>query len=759
MGSVRLRKVVRDVLLARGRAATVVVAIGLSVTALGAVMGAYAVLARDMGPSFLATNPASATLVLAEPIDDQLLGAVRQRPGIADVQARALVSMRAEVEPDHWYPLSVFVVEDFSTMRIETIAPLDGAWPPPTGTFLIERTAVPVLTTASAATLNVQTSEGAAHAVRVSGIVSDPALAPAWQEQRGYAYASRATLDALGAWSGLDQLKVTVSGNRFDRGVITDTARDLATWLSDTGASVEEIRIPPPGEHSHQRLIEALVMVLLVFTLFLFGLSGVVIATLISGMLSRHVRQIGALKAIGADARQIAAMYSALVLLLGAAAVVLSLPLSTLVAGLLATTFAELSNVTLTSLAVPWWVYLVQLAAGLLLPLAAAAQPVTRASSITVREAIGDVPLYSLATGGGATVARLRRLSRVFGPTVLLAMRGTLRRRSRLVMSVSLLAVGGALFMAGLNVAAAGDARMAVLESMRGYDIDVTLNRPAPTQALLDLASGVTGVAYVEPLDFVSVSPIREGELPISTTHKDGGHGSMPLWAVPPTTRYPNTLLAGRALQPDDLDAVVVGRGTLSELQAQIGGSVLLAIDGKPTRWQVVGIVQAFGLAANAGVYASEAGFARAAGESGMTRGLRIETLGHDAAAHDATLRDLTLALRASDLSIASDMRSDWINTVLRNHIAIVQGALQFLGLLVGAVGAFTLAAAISTSVVERAREFGVMQTLGATPARIVAVVVAEGLFVGLLSWLVAVAATALLSYALGAVVGVLLFD
>jgi putative ABC transport system permease protein len=326
-------------------------------------------------------------------------------------------------------------------------------------------------------------------------------------------------------------------------------------------------------------------------------------------------------------------------------------------------------------------------------------------------------------------------------------------------MSVSLLAVGGALFMAGLNVAAAGDARMAVLESIRGYDIDVTFNRPAPAQALLDLASGVTGVAYVEPLDFVSVSPIRDGELPISTTHKDGGHGSMPLWAVPPTTRYPNTLLAGRALRPDDLDAVVVGRGTLSDLQAQIGDSVLLAIDGKPTRWQVVGIVRAFGLAANAGVYASEAGFARAAGESGMSRGLRIETLGHDAAAHDATLRDLTLALRASDLSIASDMRSDWINTVLRNHIAIVQGALQFLGLLVGAVGAFTLAAAISTSVVERAREFGVMQTLGATPARIVAVVVAEGLFVGLLSWLVAVAATALLSYALGAVVGVLLFD
>ena len=49
-------------------------------------------------------------------------------------------------------------------------------------------------------------------------------------------------------------------------------------------------------------------------------------------------------------------------------------------------------------------------------------------------------------------------------------------------------------------------------------------------------------------------------------------------------------------------------------------------------------------------------------------------------------------------MSIASDMQADWLNTVLRNHIAIVQGALQVLGLLVGVVGAFTLSSAICCS-------------------------------------------------------------
>jgi putative ABC transport system permease protein len=297
------------------------------------------------------------------------------------------------------------------------------------------------------------------------------------------------------------------------------------------------------------------------------------------------------------------------------------------------------------------------------------------------------------------------------------------------------------------------------LESTRGYDIDLQLVRAAPTDSLLELARGVPGVACVEPLGFASVTPVRVGEAPVSGTHKDGGHGSMPMWALSASTRYPNTLLAGRALRADDSDAIVVGRATLSALHVQIGDTVSLAINGQPTRLQVVGVVQGFGLAANSGVFASEAGFARALGQPGMTRGLRIETTAHDAAAHAATMGALVRALRAADLSISDEMQVDWVNTVLRNHVAIVQGALQFLGLLLGLVGAFTLGSAISTSVAERSREFGVMQTLGATPARIVGVVIAEGAFVGALSWVVAVVLGAVLSYVLGLLVGVFLFD
>ena len=52
MGSLLAIKVGRDLWLARGRALTMIVAIGVSIVALGTVLGAYSVLSREMAPSF-----------------------------------------------------------------------------------------------------------------------------------------------------------------------------------------------------------------------------------------------------------------------------------------------------------------------------------------------------------------------------------------------------------------------------------------------------------------------------------------------------------------------------------------------------------------------------------------------------------------------------------------------------------------------------------------------------------------------------------
>src|SRR5215211_4863875 len=121
MGRVAWHKVLRDLWLARGRTAVLVFAMAVSLTAVGAVLGAYGILAREMPRSFLSSSPASATLVVDRGVDPCLLDAVRRRPGIADAERRGMVLARVEVSPDTWLPLRLFVVENFEAMRIETV--------------------------------------------------------------------------------------------------------------------------------------------------------------------------------------------------------------------------------------------------------------------------------------------------------------------------------------------------------------------------------------------------------------------------------------------------------------------------------------------------------------------------------------------------------------------------------------------------------------------------------------------------------------
>src|SRR5262249_12130674 len=126
--------------------------------------------------------------------------------------------------------------------------------------------------------------------------------------------------------------------------------------------------------------------------------------------------------------------------------------------------------------------------------------------------------------------------------------------------------------------------------------------------------------------------------------------------------------------------------------------------------------------------------------------------------AQKSALRALERALTAEGIGVAAAIEADWLGNVLRSHMAIVQGGLQVLGLVLGVVGALTLASAMSLSVVERTREFGVMQALGATRAGGIWGGGAEALFIGGASWVAAVALALVLSSLVGTLVGSAIF-
>jgi putative ABC transport system permease protein len=749
-------KLARDLWQARGRSAMMVVVIAVSLFGIGAILSAYAILRREVSRNYLETNPAAATIELEDGIDDTLLTAVRARPEIADAQARRSVLARVQVGPDEWRPLLLFIVPDFADMRVSRFWPDAGAWPPPTGTMLLERSALEVLGAQVDAELVVKTPNGAAQVVRLAGLAHDPGLAPAWQERAGYGYITPATLAWLGEDATLDELKIVFREPAPDAAVVDERARELAAWLTAQGSTVHAIQVPPPGRHPHQGQMEAIMLLLLIFSLLSLGLSAILVATMVAGMLAQQVRQIGVLKAVGAETSQVVQLYLALVAVVAVAAWLLALPLGIVAGRAFAAVVAGMLNITIASTALPWWVFAVQGAAALLVPLLVAAGPILRGARVSVREAISDYGVKAERPGRGLDrlLGRLRGLDRA----LLLALRNTFRRRGRLLLTLGLLAAGGAMFLASLNTALAWQQAIADGMDTRRFDAEIRLNRPEPQDALLARVGAIPGVTAVEGWSLSEADPIRAEAFEIRRTYPDGGHGSFLLRATPPDSRLVQLpVLSGRWLTASDADGVVLNHLAAGQLSGvTVGDTVELTVEGRTATWQVVGIVREIGAPATA--YVADTAFAQAQSMEGEVNAMRVVFASDDPAQRGAVMRAIEQSLDDGGISVASVITDTELRLAVDGHIAILIALLLGLAVLMATVGLLGLTATMSTSVVERTREFGVLQTIGGTPGTVLQIVVTEGVVVGALSWLIALALALPLSLLVGAVLGNLAF-
>jgi len=241
-------------------------------------------------------------------------------------------------------------------------------------------------------------------------------------------------------------------------------------------------------------------------------------------------------------------------------------------------------------------------------------------------------------------------------------------------------------------------------------------------------------------------------------TYPDGGHGSFQIEAPPvPTSMISYPLLSGRWLEPGDSDAVVVNQMVLAQAPAlKVGDRITLSLDGRPTGWRVVGIAETVGSPAAA--YVTDEAFAREAGTVGRARMLRVATSARDPAGRVAVIRSIEQVLDEMGVSVAVAMPVAILETAMGEHIGVLINTLIGMAVLMALVGGLGLMSTMSMNVLERTREIGVLQAVGATPAAVLRVVVGEGVFTGALSWILALVLAVPLSSRVGLIVGSLSF-
>lgn len=745
-------KLVRDVQDAPGRLLMVVTALAVSLAAVVAMLATFTVLRREVPRSYLASNPASARLTVRGGVPDSVLRRVRARTDVAMADVAGRASAQLTLDDGESLPVIVFVVPAFTAHRVGAVRSEQGDMLRADG-MLIERSALALTGASIGDSITMILASGARRRVRIAGTVHDPGVAPAWQEQVVYAYATQATMRALGESVTLDQLALVARDADAPESTLDAFAHRITDMLAQQGRTVLSAQVPRVRQHPHQPQMNAIMTMVLMFSLLGVLLGALLTATVVSGLLAQQVRQLAIMKAIGARTAQLRTMYLLLVGALGLAAVVIAVPGGVLAGRRVVIAVATLLNLRIESLAVPRWVSAVAVLLGIAAPVMAAWLPIHRAARRTVRQAIDD---HGAGAGGddGQRIGRWLSRFRIADAAVTLAARNVFRRRARLLMTAGLLAGAGAVFMAALDLRAAWEDKVDSASGERRYDLEVHLRDAVADTLLARVMRTLPGVDTHE--SWSATGAVRElggASSGIGRAHADGGHGALTLRAAPPATRMiVHRMTAGRWLTAADTNAVVVNEMAKQTLftDVQVGQRVSLRVNGAIHTLTVIGLMAESLTQATA--YVTPATFAARTGIDGLTSTtrIRLRERGVDSIARGA--RRIARSLAAAGMPVRRVITSTRIGAAQGGHVYLLVAILGVLALVMAVVGLVGLASALGVSVIERTREFGIMRALGATRRVIVRSVIVEGLCIALLSLAPAVLVSRILSAIVGGV-------
>lgn len=760
-------KLLRDMRTIWARIALMIIAMTVTLIVFSGVLYTRGLTGREMRRGYLSTSPASATILFTSGLDaDQMTTIVaetQKQPGIINATSRTQFTLPLqEKSSEEWgsIPIQIFVAAPDDPMQIETFQVEQGNWPPAAGEILIERSSFDLLHIEIGDTIVVKAPNGEPTPLRISGVAYDPALAPSFQEQKVHGFMSAESLQAFGVPVALDALKIQVADEpgltvpSRNRDVIVAAALDLATSLQQSySVEIREIQVPTPYAHPHQGQADSLLLGLLIFGVAGLLLSAILVATILNGLFAQQIPQIGIMKAIGARSSRIMQLYLLMTLIIASTATALAIVPGILMSRAFAPAILTLLGVEAGSLTAPWWMYLVVVASGIGVPLLFSLVPLIMTSRTTVREALDyrGVDRYgNISTRFDAGLSRLKSIDRI----VLMAFRNIFRRRARFLLSVGLLASAGAVFVAGMSTMAGFQASLERDKALRRWDVDVRLTDTGQrsTTELINMIAEIPNVTRVEPWSNIQTSIIPPGQqISVTRTYPDQGHGSIGVGVIPPdsTLISPLPLLEGRWLRPDETGAVVISQSALIEDVSEIhsGDTIQLFVGKRPTSWEVVGIAESGG-GHGGGIFITQAGF-EAATEVSTPNLLRIVTDSHDeetrtavATAAERVLTDAGVVVRSAE----SISRSEAAGA---GHMLPL--ILVFLGLSIAmcVVGFAGLTSTMSTNVLERTREFGVMSAIGAPASKVRRIVVLEGIFIAVVSCVVAAIPALLLTAAI----------
>ena len=727
MVRIRWRKVALDLWSNKARTLLVVAAIAVGVFSVGLVATGQNILLRELNRDYLSSNPASATLYTS-PLDDDMVEGIAAMPEVATAEGRRTLRVQAQSGPNQWRDLVLTAVPDFQAMQLDKISPIDGQWPPRKQELLVEALSIDFLHASLGDTLLIELEDGTQKELKVVGTAHDSHVPNAQITNNAYGYVTPETMEALGAGRFYTEVRFAVAENSTDKVHIQTVANAVQDKLEKSGREVYNTRIPNPGEHWAQEVIQTLVLLIGVFGVLILFLSGFLVVNTISALLSQHTRQIGVMKLVGAKRRQIMGMYMVTVLTYGLLALLVGMPLGIFSAQYLVKDYVSgLLNFRVTSTAVPVSILLLQVAVGLLVPVLAALWPVLNGVRVTTHKA-----LNSLGISQGYNKGLIEHWFTAFQEwlpvqrPLIISLRNTVRRKGRLALTLTTLVLGTGLFIAVLSVRDSVQTTVDSFLRFHQYDVRINFDRPYRLAQIEQIALEAPGVVAVEGWNTASAQRVRPDDTESDTVSLQAAPVDSALMDPP--------LEDGRWLLPTDAYGIVVNTDFMDdEPDVRLGDTITLKINGRENDWQVVGVARS--TSSGPFVFVSAADYAYVTRNVDQANTVRVVTTAHDLKSQEATAVLLTTAYQNAGLRVDGSRPTEEIRQQADFQFNIVVGFLVLMAGLLALVGGLGLTTTMSINVLERIREIGVLRAIGASDGSVRLIVVAEGILIGWLSF------------------------
>ncbi|MCL2504107.1 MAG: ABC transporter permease [Coriobacteriia bacterium] len=749
MSSPRWRKVFRDLTGHPVRTALVVLSIAVGVFTVSVIMGGREVLIREFEADFRASVAPSVEFDTSG-FDDGLPKQVAERHDVLAAEGRRNMAMRfapGEVGKNAstagWETLQLSAVPDFDRSGVQKIVREEASsWPPRPGEIILEKSALMVDSFSAG---DVVTVEGAASKrceLRVAGFAHDINTIPAQFQGAIAGYISMDTLQSLGEHEVLNHLSVVLDPT-LSRQAATRIAADIRdTDLAAAGVQTLLITVPEPGSHFLGDIFKALTTLLLVIGLTVLGLSGFLVITTVSAIMTQQVRQLGIMKSIGARRIQVEGMYLALVVSFGVIAVFVGLLAGRYACQALIEYAAGILNFRVTDMMPPVWVMVLNVAVGMFVPVAAAAWPITRGTRMRVVRALNaanEVPRF-----GYGFVDRILGAIKGLPRPVALSLRNTFLRKGRLALTLLTLVLASAVVMAVLTVRTSMLQTVDDMGSWWNYDAQVFLARPLPSESVEREAKRVPGVTATETWIQAQASLMR----PDGTENQ-----GIYVLGLPADTKFIKPeLTGGRWLEPDVVGEVVVNADVLSEEPGiRLGDTIRLGIRGVEDDWKVVGVVA--GQMMGPIVFVDRKVLDAEISAGGAVTRLLVQASEHTIDAQVRTARDLETRLDDASLPISGSQTQQAQKKTYASQLGILITFLVVLAGLLASVGVIGLTGTMTMNVLESTREIGVMRSVGASHASIFGIYITEGVVVAVMAWMLG----AVISWPLSRVLNTLL--